>query len=76
MSLRQEALDTYRRLNWMRIEAIAHADAPLAVHAAHAALNAWERYERRLAKCDRCGKQLQEDEHTLCDSCFKTYECW
>lgn len=76
MSLREEALATYRHLDGLRIEAVARIDAPLAIHAAHAALNAWERYQRRLTKCDQCGEQLTEGEHTLCSLCFRVYECW
>lgn len=83
-ALTRQALETYRYLDGLRIEAMAHGDADLTIHAAHAALNAWERYERRKAKCDFCGEAFAPDYEPmesrtfgrLCNGCSLICEVW
>lgn len=76
MNLREEAQALCNKLEAAIRQADSEKDATRALRLILKLDTARDRLERRMTACTRCGKQLIEGEHTLCDLCFRVYECW
>ena len=76
MNLREEAQNLCNNLKAAIRQADRDKDAKRALRLMLKLDAAQDRLERRMTACIRCGKQLEETEHTLCGMCFRVYECW
>jgi hypothetical protein len=75
--LRQQAQRLYEKLEAerVRLRPLGTASARF-VRVALLADEAYERVQRRQAKCNRCGKPLEPTDHDLCETCWRVTECW